>query len=293
MNDFKALQARLKRRHAELPPTLRAAADYLLEHPGNIATLSMRQVAADTGISLGNFPRLAKALGYETYNELRAVYSEQVQNGGVGDYHIRAEALREVSVGEGQNTTWQEFRAAAHRNVDRLFEQNHLSAVIAAAERLASARTVHVVGMQASLSSSIYAKYLGSMVSARFRMISGMGGVFADDISDITEQDVLLAVSMRPSSGFTIRVAQAARDAGAHVVAITDSDASPLALIAQDVLLTPNKSPMFFDSYLGTTLLIEVLFGFLTMQTKDAAGRIEKMERQRHALGEYWTNKDS
>ncbi|MBT9385901.1 MurR/RpiR family transcriptional regulator [Pseudooceanicola sp. CBS1P-1] len=292
MSEYQDLQDRLKRGFPDLPPALQTAATYVLEHPGNIATLSMRQVAADTGISLGNFPRLAKALGYDTYNELRSVFSTHVQTGSVGDYHIRAGALQEGAVGDGLQATWQEFRDAAHRNVDALFEQNHLSAVNAAAGRLAQARRIYVVGMQASLSSAIYAKYLGSMVSERFRIVSGQGGVFADDIAEIGPEDAVLAVSMRPSSEFTIRVARAGRAAGAHVVALTDSDAAPLALSAQEVLLIPNRSPMFFDSYLGVTLMLEVLLGFLTMQSPDAVARIENMENRRRAMGEYWQDRD-
>lgn len=292
MSEYQDLQERLKRSFSDLPPTLQAAATYFLEHPGNIATLSMRQVAAQTGISQGNFPRLAKALGYDTYNDLRSVYSSHVQSGSIGDYHVRAGALQEVAVGDGQQAVWDDFRSAAHRNVDALFEQNHLSAVLRAAEGLAKARTVYVVGMQASLSSSVYAKYLGTMIADRFRLISGLGGVFGDDITDIGPEDVLLAISMRPSSEFSIRMAQGARERGAHVLALTDSDASPLALTADEVLLTPNRSPMFFDSYLGVTLLLELLLGFLTMQSPDAPGRIERMESERVALGEYWNNKE-
>ncbi|WP_138473094.1 MurR/RpiR family transcriptional regulator [Poseidonocella sp. HB161398] len=292
MSEYQTLQDRLKQALPQLPRALQAAATYVLENPGNVATRSMRQVAADTGISLGNFPRLAKALGYETYNELRAVYSAHVQRSGIGDYHIRAETLQEVAVGEGQSRVWEEFRSAAHRNVDALFEQNHLSQVLSAAESLAGARTVYVTGMQASVSAAVYAKYLGTMVSDRFRIVSGLGGVFADDIAEIGPSDAMLAISMRPSSEFAIRMAEAAKSRGARLVGITDSDASPLGLIADEVLLTPNKSPMFFDSYLSVTLLVELLFGFVTMQQPGAVARIEEMEANRVALGEYWKNKD-
>jgi DNA-binding MurR/RpiR family transcriptional regulator len=201
--------------------------------------------------------------------------------------------LQKGAVGDGQATIWQGFHDAAHRNVDALFEMNHLSAVAAAAERLAQARTIYVLGMQASFSSAFYARYIGSMISDRFRIVSGTGGILGDDIAGIGEEDAMIAVSMRPSSEFTIRVARAAQHAGAHVVAVTDSDASPLALVAHEVLLTPNQSPLFFDSYLGVTLMLEVLLGFLTMQIPDAVARIEDMEKRRRAMGEYWQGGNS
>ncbi|WP_324768320.1 MurR/RpiR family transcriptional regulator [Pokkaliibacter plantistimulans] len=292
MSDYQDLQKAMKRVLPQLPPALQAVAAYFLEHPGKVATLSMRQVAAETGISAGNFPRLAKALGFDTYNDLRRVYSERVQDNGIGDYHLRAGALRDVAVDEGQAQVWSDFREAAHRNVDALFSSNALSRIVQVAEQLSAARTVYLVGMQASLSSAIYAKYLGSMLSERFRIVSGMGGIFADDITDLGEQDVLLAISLRPCSEYSIRIAQAAKARGARVIGCTDSDASPLALIADEVLQVPVKTPLFFDSYLAVTLLLELLLGFMTLQQGDVVERIESIEASRVALGEYWNNKE-
>ncbi len=70
----------------------------MLEHPGDIATLSMRQVAANAGVSLPNFSRIAKALGFETYGELREIYSKQVQQNDISEY----QSARRKSTTSGQ-----------------------------------------------------------------------------------------------------------------------------------------------------------------------------------------------
>lgn len=79
MSTYLHVSDNLKELFPELPRALKVAATYMLEHPGDIATLSMRQVAGNAGVSLPNFSRLAKLLGFETYGELREIYRKQVQ----------------------------------------------------------------------------------------------------------------------------------------------------------------------------------------------------------------------
>jgi DNA-binding MurR/RpiR family transcriptional regulator len=96
MNDYLHINERLKELIPQLPRALQVASTYMLEHPGDIATLSMRKVASNAGVSLPNFARLAKTLGYETYGELREVYRKQVQQSDINEYHLRAENLQKT-----------------------------------------------------------------------------------------------------------------------------------------------------------------------------------------------------
>ena len=94
MDDFDAVQDRLTRLHPTLPPQLRNAAAYLLDNPGEIATQSMRTIASQSGVPLANFARLAQAVGFEKYNDLRDVYRRSVQLGGAEGYPERAAKLQ-------------------------------------------------------------------------------------------------------------------------------------------------------------------------------------------------------
>lgn len=289
MNDYEKVSDRLKESLPNLPKTLKVAATYVLERPGDIATLSMRRVAVNAGVSLPNFSRLAKTLGFETYGAMRDVYREHVQRNDFVEYHLRAENLQESGVEGGPKKVWEEFKDAALSNITALFEMCDAAQLSAIAAELNGRRNIYLVGMQASLTPMIYAKYLGGMISDRFRLISGRGGIYADEISELDEIDALVAVAVRPCARATIQIAELARERGAFVVGVTDSPASPLAINCDRVLLTPNKSPLFFDSYVGTILQIEMLIGFLTLeQSADVVVRIENIEADRRRLGEYW-----
>ncbi len=63
----------LTKAYPTLSKQLKKSAGYVLDHPGNIATLSMRQVAARADVPPPTMNRLAKSLGFETYNAMRDI----------------------------------------------------------------------------------------------------------------------------------------------------------------------------------------------------------------------------
>jgi len=289
VNDFDAVQERLTRLHPTLPPTLRRAAQFLLENPGEIATQSMRTIAAISGVALPNFARLAKAMGFEKYNELRDVYRKRVQSGAVGGYPERANRLQSSGKASGDDAVWASFRESALNNIENVFARIDAKTIAGVAENLLKKDILYVVGMQASYPFAGYFNYVGGMVAPKIRLLGRSGGVIADDLVDISARDALVCLAIQPCARATVQVAELAYDRGAYVVGITDSLASPLAAHSSEVLVTSCISPLFFDSYIGSTAIIELLIGFVTLRAgPDAIDRIARIEADRRRLGEYW-----
>ncbi|WP_039019340.1 MurR/RpiR family transcriptional regulator [Halocynthiibacter namhaensis] len=294
MKDFLQINDSLREMHPDLPRALKVVAAYLLEHPGDVATLSMRQVATNAGVSLPNFSRLAKMLGYETYGELREIYRKQVQLHDASYYHLRAETLHKPNRMNDSAAFLAAMQESVIENTQQLFSQLDSDYLEEIAQVLTKCRRVYLVGMQASHSFMMHLNFLGGMASDKFQLIRSEGGVFADDITDLGAEDAVVVLSQQPSAHATIQLAQLSKARDATVIAISDSPISPLALLADFTVLTPNQSPMFFESYVSATIIIEAIIGFFTLeQTADVVARIERIEADRIQLGEYWTNKET
>jgi DNA-binding MurR/RpiR family transcriptional regulator len=98
----------------------------------------------------------------------------------------------------------------------------------------------------------------------------------------------LLVVAFAPYSREALAVAQAARDAGCRIVALTDSPASPLALLADATLLFSLNSPSFFPSITSAVALSEALVELLASRAgKGVVQRIDQAEEQLFASGAY------
>ncbi len=86
----------------------------------------------------------------------------------------------------------------------------------------------------------------------------------------------------------TARAGSAARGAGCRIVALTDSPASPLALLADATLLFSLHSPSFFPSITSAVALSEALVELLASRAgKGVVQRIDQAEEQLFASGAY------
>ncbi len=290
MQSFKDLVDQLTRSHPSLSPQVRKAAAYVLENPGDVATLSMRKVAAAAEVPPPTMPRLSQALGFDTYDSFREVYRRHLKEQSLG-YSEQASLLQEGHHGDGLAPLWAAFRQASLANVEHLFASMDPGMVGEIAERLIAARTVYIAGMQASHPFASYLHYVGSMAHPDWVLVRNLNGVLADEVVDLGPEDALVAISTRFYARDTIGLARMARQRGATIIGITDRRTSPLAAMADHVLIVPIQSPQFFDSYVSVTALLETLVGFVVAKgDQDVLANIERVERCRRELGEYWND---
>jgi DNA-binding MurR/RpiR family transcriptional regulator len=290
MQSYREVLDHLTRAHPNLSPQVRKAAAYVLENPGDVATLSMRKVAAAAQVPPPTLPRLAQALGFETYDSFREIYQRQFQERTVA-YSEQADRLQRRQDGDGMDALLSAFRQASLANIEHLYAIIESDVVSEVAETLLAARTVYVAGMQASFPYANYFQYVGYMARSNWVLVHNRNGVLADGVVDLGPDDALVAIALQPCARDTIRLAQMARERGTTVVGITDSRTTPLAARSDFVLTVPCRSPQFFESYVSTTALLETIIGFVVAKSgQDAVQNIDRVELCRRELGEYWDN---
>ena len=67
---------------AGLSPQLRLAGRYVLDHPNEVAVLSMRALAANAQVNPPTMMRLARRLGFDGYEDFRAVFQAPLVRSG-------------------------------------------------------------------------------------------------------------------------------------------------------------------------------------------------------------------
>ncbi|HEY8614462.1 MAG TPA: MurR/RpiR family transcriptional regulator, partial [Roseomonas sp.] len=83
----------LRRALPSLPPRLRDAARFVARHDFDAATRSMRDLAAAAGTNPATFSRLARALGYAGWEQLRDALIEAKRPGPGGPFSGRVSAM--------------------------------------------------------------------------------------------------------------------------------------------------------------------------------------------------------
>ena len=285
---FKDGTERLTWAYPSLSRQLKKCAAYILDHPSDVATLSMRQVAARADVPPSTMHRLARTLGFDTYNEFRDIYRNGVNDLSVG-YPQKAGELQ-ANVGDRDfDDAIGTFRDAAARNVDALFHNIDSVELKRVVETLTAARNVVVVGMHSSYSFANYFHYVAAMGLRNWHLITRHNGELSDRIESLTSDDVVVGIAFKPCAADTIRVARRSHDSGARVIGITNSRSSPLAAYSHHILIAPDRSPGFFESYVATAALVEMLVGMVVARgDKSIIDNIDKLERCRREMGEYW-----
>ena len=278
----------LTRAYPKLSRQLKKCAAYIMDHPSEVATLSMRQLAARAGVPPSTMNRLARALGFRTYDEFRALYRDSINEQAAG-YSLEGGQVYAVARESEFDHALNAFQQAAITNIHTLFDHIDRTALERAVQALTDARTVIVVGMLTSESSANYLHHVAATGFRNWHLLARDSAELSHQLESLAPGDVVVCIAVEPCAAESIRVARRAREAGARVIGITDRRTSPLAACSNDILLISIHSPNIFPSHVGATTLVEVLVGMVAARNeRSVAENVERSERSLRDLGKFW-----
>jgi DNA-binding MurR/RpiR family transcriptional regulator len=281
--------AALDRINAEfdaLPRELKRAARWVTDNPADVCVLSMREQARRADVVPPTLARLARAVGFASYAALRDDFRGHLR-WGAGDFSARAESMQAVrrtsrhyldDLGRLQET---DIASLTLLNDPALFQRT--------ARLLLKSRTTAFLGFRSCHSVALHAHYLYSMLTGRGALLQDAYGTLHESVAGLEPRSVLLAIGLSPYSRQTVDAVRSAQARGVTVVALTDSELSPLARGATLRLLFEATSSSFFHSLVAAHALVERLMAEVAARGgKPVVRRLREREgllRETHA---YW-----
>ncbi|WP_319532454.1 MurR/RpiR family transcriptional regulator [uncultured Cohaesibacter sp.] len=282
------IQDRIAGQYGELSERLRQAADYVVEHEIEVATRSLRTVAANAGLAPATFSRLSQALGFASYESMRDLCRDAVGRQAMS-FAQRAELLTSEEDDDTRLPFLDRQLSASVDNLAKLgqdVDRKRLSDVV---ERLNSAREVHLLGAFSSTGLIEYFGYLARYFAKNWKVAGRMGASISSAFAGLGKEDAVIILTKKPYARRSVIAAEMAAESGAYVVVITDRHSCPALEHASAHFIVATESPQFFSSYVATLVLIETLVGMLVARAGVAArDRIESIETRNHRLGEFW-----
>ncbi|MGK7871112.1 MurR/RpiR family transcriptional regulator [Falsiroseomonas sp. E2-1-a20] len=273
---------------------LRSAARFVADHPAEVAMHSMRRIAQQAGVAPVTMLRLARRLGLGDYNSLRSICRDRVRESTPGNHFAqRARALQArgtASEGGGLATDLlaADLLAADRQNLEHTLCPQNAARLQEAMPLLAEARRVLIVARRSCYPVACCFHYAYSLFRTNAVLLEDRAGSFGPELLDIGPSDVLLAVSFEPYSAETITTVETAREAGASILALTDTEFSPLARAATVTLLAANGSPAFLQSIVAATALVQALvIGVFISAGQAAVSALEQKEARLRARSAY------
>jgi DNA-binding MurR/RpiR family transcriptional regulator len=281
-----AALARIQDEYESLPRTLQRAARWIVDHPAEACFLSMREQARRAEVVAPTMSRLAQALGYETYRALQDAFRDHAP-WGRGDFAQRARRMQSRS--GRAHATGPELAHLQAANVEALGALNEPERYARVAVRLQKAPLTAFLGFRSCHSVALHAHYLHSMLVGRGVLLADGYGTLIESIMGLPRRAVIVAIGLSPYSRQTVEAVQRAAASGVTVVALTDSELSPLARAASERLLFEAASPSFFHSLLGAHALVErVMAEIASRGGRTVLRRLAAREALLSETGAYW-----
>ncbi|MCR4268354.1 MurR/RpiR family transcriptional regulator [Nitratireductor sp. ZSWI3] len=277
--DRAALADRITRSFDQLPGQLGAAARYVLDNPGDVALLSMREQARRAGVQPWTMTRLAKRLGFEGYEELRQLHGAALKEQALG-FSGKAGAQVARQKEGGSHALARDIAAAGAAQVAALAEPETLETLVAAARTMADARRIYCFGLRSSHAVAAHFAYAMSFLGEKAVLLDFGAGTGLDALRHAQAGDVFFVTTVAPYTRASIEAAEHARSLGLTVVALTDSPVSPIAALADHVILAATESPSFLHTMTPAFAAAEILAALVAGAGGEAAlaaiGRAEK-----------------
>lgn len=259
LNEF---QEQVRARYDELSKRLQQVARYVLDNTNSVAFDTVAVIAKEADVPPSTLIRFANAFDFSGFNEMKQLFRMNLVE-ETASYTDRARLFREMdSEQELSDDPAQILKEFAHSNAQALQQmaaRTPAEDMEKAVSLLAGAQNVYIIGLRRSFSVATYLSYALSHLECRPVLIDGLGGMFKEQISRISENDVVISISFTPYASETVMVSEKAAQTGAKQIVITDSQISPLASFSDVCFVIKEAQVDAFRSQSATLCLAQSL----------------------------------
>jgi DNA-binding MurR/RpiR family transcriptional regulator len=237
-----------------LPMRLQEVGRFVAANDYDATTRSMRDLAAEAGADPAAFTRLAKALGYSGWDELRAALTEARRPSQTSPFSGRAKGRRPGPHADVALVTDKlDAEAAGLARISA-------SSIARAAKALHGARRIWIAGFRSCRSVAELLNYELRLFRPDEVQLVGGSGPEDLDLGAFRAGDAVVVIGFAPYSRASVLSAHAAHRARAALIAIADTATAPMAEGADHVLLyEAAASPGFFPSLTGAIAIAQSL----------------------------------
>ena len=250
-------------------------AAYILEHYDKAAYLTAARLGAIVGVSESTVVRFAIELGFEGYPEFQHALQEIMRN--------RLTSFQRIEVTNsliGDENILERVLISDAEKIRRTLEEVDQASFERAIERITSAKRIYILGVRSSSSLASFLNFNFQMIFDNVKFIqTTSGSEMFEQIMQIGEGDVMIAISFPRYSKHTVRAVKYAHQAGADVVSITDSVKSPIAAHADELLIAQSDMISFVDSLVAPLSIINaIVMAVSRKKQKEVTERLRILE---------------
>lgn len=267
----------------ELTPSQRKVAQYVYHNINEAFLLNSFQIAKTANVSEATVTRFLTNLGFSGFSEFKREIARQVLESfsttqrlaeSAEDLKARGNVFSEILQGDIEN-----IQTLTATISDQLFEQ--------AVNELCSARSIYVLGLRSSYALAFYLTFDLRFFLDKVILIKPGIGDMPEQVLGVTKDDVLVVISFRRYTRESFDITEKIKKRAGSVIALTNSELSPVAKLADVTLVASTNIPTYIESYTAPMSLINALITAIALRKKDQA--ISALNKLETTLEEFQT----
>jgi DNA-binding MurR/RpiR family transcriptional regulator len=257
-----------------LSTSQRQIADCLIANMNEAALWGVEELAEKSHTCVATVVRFAKKLDYTGYLEMRKALVIAAKK-----HYGREEQLLQAPV--QASATLLEVARRDVRNIETLLQAVNEGLLQRVVKQLKTSRFRLAIGDGVSALMTRQIAYL--LINIGLPVLEGNPADFATQVGLLSPKDLLVAISISPYSQETLDATAYARKRGIPVLVFTDSLNSPLARLANLVLLIPGENLLFSHSVTAFGVLAHAIATTIASQApQQALSKMREAERVAH-----------
>ena len=276
MSQNKDVFALIRTEYDNMSKGHRKIADYILENYQKASFMTALLLGQTTGVSESTVVRFAMELGFSGYpdfqDNLRSVMKSKLTS---------VERIELASSQMDKNDVYDKLMSLDIERIRETKENGDRVAFAGAVDAILKARKIYIVASRSAAALAEFLRYYFSIIFDDVLLLKNHGtSELLQRLYKIDERDVVIGISFPRYSKQTTIAMNYASEAGATLIAITDSKQSPIAEKATHVMTAGSGMVSFADSLAAPLSLINALIAAVSLEKEsDINSNFETLER--------------
>jgi len=267
------LLVRINSKYPSFSKGQKLIADYIVENYDKAAFVTASKMGRTVGVSESTVVRFAYALGYDGYPELQRALQEMIRNRLTAVQRIQLTS--DLEPDNVLDTVLKSDINNIRSTIDSVDKNafNEILSVMTAAKR------IYVVGIKSAAPLAQFLVHYLNFIFDDVTLINGVQSDIFESMLRINERDICIGISFPRYSTGAVEALSFAKEQGAYVAAITDSVFSPIAALADSVLVAKSDMASFADSLVAPLSVINSLIvGAGLIRKNEVYERLNQLE---------------
>lgn len=238
---------------------------YITENYDKAAFMTASKLGETVGVSESTVVRFATEIGFKGYPELQKELQRMIKS--------KLTAVQRMEVSSNLIGEQDAIKKVLNGDIElirKTLESISNTEFAKAVDTINNAKRIYILGVRssASLASFLYF-YLNPVFENVVLVDTTSASEMFEQMFRISENDVCVAISFPRYSKQTINALRFINDRGTKIIAITDSDDSPIAEYAHTLLVAKSDMVSVVDSLVAPLSLINALIVAVTFSRRE------------------------